>query len=126
MLLYINFTKAFDSIHRDKMAEILDSYGIPERTIKAIMMLYKNTGSMDRSPDWDTGDTDIFDVVAGVLQGDNLAPYLFIICLDYVLRVAVDFQPNLGLKLSKSRSSRYPAKYLTDVDHADDHTLPGT
>ena len=31
------------------------------------------------------GDTDFFDIIAGVLQGDTLAPYLFIICLDYVL-----------------------------------------
>ena len=36
-----------------------------------------------RSPD---GDTEYFDIVAGVLQGDTLAPYLFIICLDYVLK----------------------------------------
>ena len=34
------------------------------------------------SPD---GDTEYFDIVAGVLQGDTLPPYLFIICLDYVL-----------------------------------------
>ena len=27
------------------------------------------------------GDTEYFDIVAGVLQGDTLAPYLFIICL---------------------------------------------
>ena len=31
-----------------------------------------------------------FDIVAGVLQGDTLAPYLFIICLDYVLRTSID------------------------------------
>ena len=30
-------------------------------------------------------DTEYFDIVAGVLQGDMLTPYLFIICLDYVL-----------------------------------------
>ena len=30
-------------------------------------------------------------IVAGVLQGDTLAPYLFIICLDYVLRT-IDWQ----------------------------------
>ena len=28
------------------------------------------------------GDTDYFDIVAGVLQGDTLAPYLLIICLN--------------------------------------------
>ena len=36
------------------------------------------------------GDTDYFDIVAGVLKGDTLAPYLFIICLDYVLRKSID------------------------------------
>ena len=48
------------------------------------MMLYKNTKVNVHSSD---GDTDYFDIVAGVLQGDTLAPYLFIICLDYVLNV---------------------------------------
>ena len=43
------------------------------------MILYKNTKVKTRSPD---GDTDNFDIVARVLQGDTLAPYIFIICLD--------------------------------------------
>ena len=34
--------------------------------------------------------TDYFDIVAGVLQGNTLAPYLFIIYLDYVLRTSID------------------------------------
>ena len=37
-----------------------------------------------RSPD---GDTDNFDIAAEVLQGDTVAPYLFIISLD-VLRTS--------------------------------------
>ena len=40
------------------------------------MMIYSNTKMKFRSPD---GDTDFFDIVAGVLQGDTLVPYLFII-----------------------------------------------
>ena len=35
-------------------------------------------------------ETEYFDIVAGVLQGDMLPPYLFIICLDYVLRTSID------------------------------------
>ena len=35
------------------------------------MMLYKNTKAMVLSPD---GDTDLFDIVAGVLPGDTLTP----------------------------------------------------
>ncbi len=51
------------------------------------MILYRNTKVKVRSPD---GDTDYFDIVAGVLQGDALAPYLFIICLDHMLRTSID------------------------------------
>ena len=54
-----------------------------KETVDAIMILYRNTKEKVRSPD---GETDYFDIVAGVLQGGTLAPYLIIICLDYVLR----------------------------------------
>ena len=78
-ILFVDFTKAFDSIHRGKMEQILLAYGLPKETVAAIMMQYRNTKVKVCSPD---GDTDYFDIVAGVLQGDTLAPYLFIICLD--------------------------------------------
>ena len=70
-----------------------------------------------RSPD---GDTEYFDIVAGVLQGDTLAPYLFIICLDYVLRTSIDKIKENSFKLTKKRSRSYPAKTITDTDYADD------
>ena len=73
-----------------------------------------------RSPD---GDTDYFDIVAGVLQGDTLAPYLFIICLDYVLRTSIDNIRENGFELTKKRSRRYPAKTITDADYANDIVL---
>ena len=50
-------------------------------------MLYKNTKVKVDSPD---GDTEFFDIIVGVLQGDKLGPYLLIICLNYVLRSSVD------------------------------------
>ena len=75
----------------------------------------------ERSPD---GDTEYFDIVAGVLQGDSLAPYLFIICLDYVLRTSIDKIRENGFQLTKKRSRRYPAKTITDADYADDIALP--
>ena len=61
-----------------------------------------------------------FDIVAGVLQGDTLAPYLFIICLDYVLRTSIDKIKENGFKLTKKRNRRYPATTITDADYADD------
>ncbi len=54
--------------------------------------------------------TEYFDIVAGVLQGDTLAPYLFIICLDYVLMTLIDKIRENGLELTKKIRRRYPAK----------------
>ena len=85
-----------------------------------IMILYKNTKVKVRSPD---GDTEYFDIVAGVLQGDTLAPYPFIICLDYVLRASIDKIRENGFELTKKRSKRYPSKTITDADYADDLAL---
>ena len=83
-------------------------------------MLYRNTKVKVRSLD---GDTDYFDIVAGVLQGDTLAPYLFIICVDYVLRMSIGKMKDNGFKLAKERSRRYSAQTITDVDYADDIAL---
>ena len=84
------------------------------------MILYRNTKVKVCSPD---GDTDYFDIVAGVQQGDTLAPYLFIICLDFVLRTSIDKINENGFKLTKERSRRYASKRITDVDYADDIAL---
>ena len=120
VLLFVDFSKAFDSIHRGKMEQILLAYGIPDETVSAIMMLYKNTSAKVQSPD---GDTETFDILAGVLQGDTLAPFLFIICLDYVLRTSIDESKELGFTLQKARGRRYPAEIITDADYADDLAL---
>ena len=49
-----------------------------------------------------------------------LAPYLFIICLDYVLRTSIDKIRENGFELTKKRSRRYPSKTITDANYADD------
>ena len=85
-------------------------------------MLYRNTKVKVNSPD---GDTDYFDIVAGVLQGDTLTPYLFIIGLDYVLRISIDKIKENGFKLTKEKSRRYPAKTITNSDYTDDIALLG-
>ena len=52
-LLFVDFSKAFDSVHRGKMEKILLAYGIPKEIVTAIMILYRNTKSRVRSPDGD-------------------------------------------------------------------------
>ena len=114
-ILFIDFSQAFDFICRGKMDQILLAYGFPKETVVAIMMLYKNKKVKVHSLD---EDTDYFNIIAGVLQGDTLAPYLFIICLDYMMRPSIDLMKENGIKLAKERSRRYPAKTITDPNYA--------
>ena len=106
--------------HRGKIEQMLLAYSLPKETVAAIMMLYKNTKIKVHSPD---EDTNYFDIVAGVLQQDTFVPYLFIICLDYVLRTSIDLLKENGFKLAKERSRRYPAQTIMDTDYANDIAL---
>ena len=70
------------------------------------MMLYKNMKAMVCSSD---SDTDFFDSVTAVLQGDILVPYLFMIYLDYILQTSIDQIKENSLTLGKARR-QYPAE----------------
>ena len=94
------------------MEQIRLAYGLPKETVTAIMMLYRNIKVKVHSPE---GDTDYIDIVTGVLQGDVLAPYLFIICLDYMLRMSIDKMKDNDFKLTKERSRRYSAHIIMVV-----------
>ena len=95
------------------MEQTLLAYGFPKEIVAAIMMLYK---VKVRSPD---RITDFFDIVACVLQGDTLAPYLIIICL----RTSIDLMRENHFTVAKERSRRYPTQTITDTDYADDGEL---
>jgi len=67
--LYVNFVdfeKAFDSIHQDSLWKIMKTYGIPEKFIRIIKLLYEDTlctvidGSQESAS---------FKVITGVKQG---------------------------------------------------------
>ena len=68
--------------------------------------------------------SNICELLAGVLQGDTLAPYLFVIVLDYDLRTAIDGrEKDLGFHLEKIKSKRVGPEVITDFDFADDVAL---
>ena len=98
--LFVVFAKAFYSIHRGEMEQILFACDLAKETVAAIMMLYKNTKVKVRSSDGDTG---YLDIVAGVLQGDTLAPHLFIICLDYILRMSIYLTKENGFTVAEKK-----------------------
>jgi len=76
------------------MMKILKAYNIPQRMLNAINLLYENTRARVITPH---GETEYFGIKVGVLQGDTLAPYLFAIVLDYIMRKTyVDREEELG------------------------------
>ena len=82
----------------------------PKETFITIMMIYKDTKILVCSPD---GDTD-FDIVIG----DILAPYIFILCLGYVLRTAINQVRENFLPIFLN-----PTEPTTDTNYIDDLAL---
>ena len=81
VMTFIDFKKAFDSIHRGKMMRILKAYGIPPNLLQAIEMMYTNTKAKVLSPD---GETEMFDITTGVLH-----PKVVLADLDFADDIAL-------------------------------------
>ena len=97
VLTFVDFRKAFDSIHRGRILRILRAYDVPDRIVQVIGLMYNGTSARILTPD---GNTDYFEILAGVLQGDTLSAFLFAIVIDYTMRKANDTKKGkLGFRL---------------------------
>lgn len=120
VIIFVDFRKAFDSVDRTNMFTILKSYGIPDKIVQLIKSVYDQTTARVVSPD---GITELFRVLAGILQGDTLAPYIFIVIVDYILRKAFADNDNLGFTVTPSKGGRRScnkALKVNDLGYADD------
>ena len=119
-IVFVDFFQAFYSISKNAMLHILHLYGLPDKIIAGIKTMYDNPETLVLSPD---GSTDSFFTTTGILQGDTLAPYLFIIIVDYILCISLYLINNHGLTLHERKFTRHPSKHITDLDYADDIAL---
>ena len=122
--VFVDFCKAFDSVSWDQMEAILYAYQVPKELVLAIMSVYRGAQAVILDDNGDFSEDSKIDLNVGVLQGDTLAPFLFILVMDFVLRKAM--VDTLGVQISKSTGSTRrgnPAKFLTDLDFADDIVL---
>ena len=106
VLLFVDFSKAFDSVHRDKMMKILASYGIPSRIVDAISKFYENTKAKVLTAE---GETDYFiQYPRGWTTGRYISPIPF----RYTLRKEIFARRNFRgryfreLRVEKMRISR--------------------
>ena len=118
VVTFVDFSKAFDCVDRKALQDILAFYGTPVSFINAIMSLYTDTAACVRTS---TGCTDEFDTTSGVLQGDTLAPYLFVIVMDYIMRTSLTAED--GYTVRRRMSARRTAIRIPALAYADDAAL---
>jgi hypothetical protein len=87
--LFIDFKKAYDSIKREVLYNILVEFGIPKKQVRLIKMCLNETYSKVC-----TGKllSDKFPMQIGLKQGDALSPLLFNFALAYAIRKVQEYQ----------------------------------
>ena len=80
---FVDFEKAFDSVHRESLWNIMRSYGIPGKMVRVIADIYEDfeCAVIDGSEtsDW-------FKIKSGVKQGCVMSGFLFLLALDWIMR----------------------------------------
>ncbi|KAK3515953.1 hypothetical protein QTP86_004679, partial [Hemibagrus guttatus] len=108
-LVFVDFEKAFDSLHRDSLWKILRHYGIPKKLVTIIQDLYKN---FECRVIHNNELTEPFNVHTGVKQGCILSPILFSLAIDWLMRSVTEGQRR-GIQWTLTTA-------LEDLDYADD------
>jgi hypothetical protein len=93
LINFIDFEKAFDSIHQESLWKILKYYGIPPRIVSLLDDLYNDTQACVKIDDQETL---WFNICTGVKQGCVLSPLLFVIAIDWIMRTSLENE-KLGL-----------------------------
>ena len=117
--VFVDFQRAFDSVSRAAIPRILRAYNVPDRLVSAVLAMYSNTQAAVVTPD---GLSDPFCSTSGVLQGDTLAPFLFVVVLDWVIRTGLPDSDD-GFLLCRRSCRRQRERRLALLAFADDIAL---
>jgi hypothetical protein len=82
--LFVDISKAFDSVVHSKLWIRLKNIGISPRFIAFIQAIYSNVNAKVRTVH---GESDGFKLEKGVLQGESLSPKLFTIFMEQIVEI---------------------------------------
>ena len=81
--LFVGFKRAYDSVRRDVLYNILIEFGIPMKVVRLIKMCLNETYSRARV---NKNLSDMFPIRNGLKQGDTPSPLLFNFVAEYAIR----------------------------------------
>ena len=108
-VVFMDFEKAFDSLHRPSLWHILQHQGISHKIVNIFQALYENS---ECRAIHNNQVTDPFRVDTGVRQGCILLPVLFSMAVDRLIQTVI---------LGRRQGIQWTLMtVLEDLDHADD------
>ena len=108
-VIFVDFEKAFDSLHRDSLWKIMRNYGIPQKLVNLIKAMYDNFQCKVLH---NNNLSEPFRIETGVKQGCILSPTIFSIAIDWIMRQVTN---------SNKRGIQWTlTSILEDLDYADD------
>jgi hypothetical protein len=134
-LLFVDFSSAFPSVTFASIESALRSFQVPQRIIDAVMRCHHGHKVRIKGEDG-IPLSECYEMLTGVMQGDTLAPYLFIMVLDCLLCELEEEKLLTGFPLSQRtvthegprRTTRSASAVNTSVVHelgfADDLLFP--
>ncbi|KAK9884156.1 hypothetical protein WA026_005108 [Henosepilachna vigintioctopunctata] len=111
VITFIDFKKAYDSVDRETLFEIMKEFGIDRKTRTIIEQTLTGTTSNVKF----MGEiSDPFEIKTGVRQGDGLSPILFNIVLEKIIR---EWELHVkGIQVGIKKENRLNVKCLAFAD----------
>ena len=109
---FIDYEKAFDSLDRNVLWDLMANYGIPSKIISLVKDTYEGTSCRILH---EGGLAESFSIKLGVRQGCLLSPFLFLLAVDWIMKETTTGSRN-GIQWTL-------VDQLQDLDFADDLAL---
>ena len=106
-MCFIDITKAYDSVNREPLWKVCLSYGITNKLVNLLKMLYKD--SLERVKRNGVL-SDSFEMTTGVMQGGIPSPLLFNILFDFIIKKVINKAGVSDVKFSYGNNDFFHGK----------------